>query len=288
MAQRVETAPGVPEPPQRRPRRERDEELLVWPDLVFVEFISALLFTVTLTLLAIAISGPLLSKANPDVTPNPSKAPWYFLNLQELLLHMHPALAGVIVPTVFLILLAAVPYFDRANDGQGVWFGTPDAGKITWFSAVYTAVLTVLLVLYDGGKHAVLWQKITGKEWPTQLLWLRNLRGLQTGISWPAWTTDLPYLPFSLELRGQEFRTVDIPAMLVEQIIPVVTMIGLPILLLVIIKRWLGHLTKRDAMVALFTGFIVLYVVLTLVGTAFRHEGMELQFIAPWNVPPVE
>ncbi|MGH2584720.1 MAG: menaquinol-cytochrome C reductase, partial [Dehalococcoidia bacterium] len=95
-------------PPERRARRERDEEVLVWPDLVFVEFIAAVLLTVTLTILSAAISGPLLDKANPDATPNPSKAPWYFLNLQELLLHMHPALAGVVVPTIFLILLAAV------------------------------------------------------------------------------------------------------------------------------------------------------------------------------------
>src|SRR5919112_37982 len=81
---------------ERRPRRERDEEVLVWPDLVFVEFICAVLFTITLTILSTAISGPLLGKANGDATPNPSKAPWYFLNLQELLLHMHPALAGVV------------------------------------------------------------------------------------------------------------------------------------------------------------------------------------------------
>ena len=53
--------------------------------------------------------------ANADKTPNPSKAPWYFLNLQELLLHMHPALAGVIIPSVALALIAIIPYFDRDN-----------------------------------------------------------------------------------------------------------------------------------------------------------------------------
>src|SRR5438309_10928047 len=90
-------APGAARP---RPRRERDEEVLVWPDLVFVEFISAVLFTVLLLGLSTAINAVLLDQANSDVTPNPSKAPWYFLNLQELLLHMHPALAGVVVPTV--------------------------------------------------------------------------------------------------------------------------------------------------------------------------------------------
>ena len=81
-----------------RSRRQREEELLVWPDLVFIEFIAALLFTLTFTALSILINAPLQDRANPATTPNPSKAPWYFLNLQELLLHMHPALAGVIVP----------------------------------------------------------------------------------------------------------------------------------------------------------------------------------------------
>src|SRR5579884_3677932 len=101
---------------ERRPRRERDEEVLVWPDLVFVEFICALLFTVSLTLLAFVANAPLQDTADPNHTPNPSKAPWYFLNLQELLLHMNPALAGVIVPTVLLILLAIIPYYDRSNE----------------------------------------------------------------------------------------------------------------------------------------------------------------------------
>ena len=65
------------------------------------------------------VNAPLLDRADPNTTPNPSKAPWYFLNLQELLLHMEPAWAGVIVPTIALILLAAIPYWDRSSEGQG-------------------------------------------------------------------------------------------------------------------------------------------------------------------------
>ena len=60
---------------ERRPRRERDEEVLVWPDLVFVEFISSILFLVLLLALSAAINGPLQDKAYSDITPNPSKAP---------------------------------------------------------------------------------------------------------------------------------------------------------------------------------------------------------------------
>src|SRR5437016_5990016 len=126
-------APGAARP---RPKREREEEVLVWPDLVFVEFISAVLFTITFVILSALINAPLINRANADVTPNPSKAPWYFLNLQELLLHMNPALAGVVVPTIFLILLAAVPYYDRSKEGQGSWFATVNSVRITIWATI--------------------------------------------------------------------------------------------------------------------------------------------------------
>src|SRR5438132_10548996 len=107
------------------------------------------------------VNAPLINRANADITPNPSKAPWYFLNLQELLLHMNPALAGVIVPTVLLILLAVIPYYDRSNEGQGVWFGTPNAKGIIGWTVLFSFVITTLLVLYDAGVHALLFQGIS-------------------------------------------------------------------------------------------------------------------------------
>lgn len=272
---------------ERRARRERDEEVLVWPDLVFVEFISAVLITVTLTLLSAAISGPLLDKANADCTPNPSKAPWYFLNLQELLLHMHPALAGVVVPTIALILLAAIPYFDRSNEGQGVWFGTRDSVRIALFSTVFAFVVTWALIVYDGGKHQVLATKLgLFDKWPDGLKYFANTSAIETAIPWPGWTRDIPYIPFTLELRGQEFHTLDLPNFLYLQALPVLMMVGLPILMLLIVRVWLGRLTKRDAMVGIFSGFMTVFVVLTIAGTAFRGAGMELLF--PWDVTLVE
>jgi menaquinol-cytochrome c reductase cytochrome b/c subunit len=271
-------------PPERRKARDRDEEVLVWPDLVFVEFISAVLISVTLTLLSVAISGPLLDKANPDQTPNPSKAPWYFLNLQELLLHMHPALAGVVVPTIFLILLAAMPYFDRSNEGQGVWWGTPDAIRIAVFTTVVSFVITWALIFYDEGLHQIIGVKLgLFDQWPEPLRYFNNFRAIQTEIPWPEWTTSIPYLPFALTLRGQEFQNLDFPAFIVEQALPVFVMVGLPILLILFVKAWLGRLTKRDAMIVAFTGFIVVFFVMTIVGTAFRGEGMALSW--PWDVP---
>src|SRR2546425_10074605 len=118
-----------------RPKREREEEVLVWPDLVFVEFIAAVLFTITFLLLSVLINAPLLNRANPDVTPNPSKAPWYFLNLQELLLHMDKAWAGVLLPTIALVFFMVIPYIDRSREAQGIWFGTKNSVRLTIVAA---------------------------------------------------------------------------------------------------------------------------------------------------------
>lgn len=274
-----------------RAARQRDEELLVWPDLVFIEFIAAVLFTITLTMLSIAINAPLLDRANPAVTPNPSKAPWYFLNLQELLLHMHPALAGVVVPTVALIALMAIPYYDRSNDGQGEWLSTPGAWKLTWIGALVGSVGSILLIFWDGSKHVRLWAMLTDhdeSEWPAWLNWTRGARALQDYLPWPAWSRDIP-------LGSTVLRTdllglppvdldVDIPAMIVEQILPVGLMVGLPVLMSVVLWKMGLAKTRRDHMIAQFSGFIAVYIVLTIFGTALRGQGMELFF--PQDVKP--
>src|SRR6476469_5887877 len=103
-----------------RPTDLADDEVMVWPSLVVVEAVCATVFLMILTLLSIIVSAPLTEHANVNHTPNPSKAPWYFLNLQELLLHMDAGLAGVVVPTLALVGLAAIPYFDRSPLGVGI------------------------------------------------------------------------------------------------------------------------------------------------------------------------
>ena len=276
-----------------RSRRQRDEELLVWPDLVFVEFISAVVFTIAFTILSIAINAPLQDRANPANTPNPSKAPWYFLNLQELLLHMHPALAGVIVPTVALIALMAIPYFDRSNEGQGEWLATPRAWTLTIIGATVGVVGSTLLILWDGSKHVVLWAKLTGndvRDWPSALNWTRNARALQTDIAWPEEITKIPLGEKVLrtDLLGlpKINLNVNVPAMIVEQIIPVTLMIGLPALMSLVLWKLGIARTKRDHMIAQFSGFIAVYFLLTIIGTAFRGQGMEL--LPFWEVKPAE
>ncbi|TAK22194.1 MAG: menaquinol-cytochrome C reductase [Chloroflexota bacterium] len=123
--------------------------VMVWPQLVSIEFVAMLVFTLMLLLLGTLVNAPLALLANPDATPNPSKAPWYFLNLQELLLHMHPSLAGVIVPGGALALLAAIPYVDNTPIGTGRWFTSPMGKSIAWFSMVYATVLNIAMILFN-------------------------------------------------------------------------------------------------------------------------------------------
>ena len=290
---------------RRRPRREREEEVLVWPDLVFIEFISAVIFTIALLVLSAMVDAPLLNRADPDTTPNPSKAPWYFLNLQELLLHMEPAWAGVIVPTVLLIFLAMIPYWDRDNDSQGIWFATPNSGRIVLWGFFFAAFATALLILYDASKH-VEWTESfirgTGLNsdfiWPGWLDWARNLRGLDTGLNWGDLSFTIgdfkvfqDWRAIPLGIPGTEaspwLLNLNFPSFLSQQVVPVATMIGLPLLLLKFTKDYLGWIkTRRDIVLLLFTGFIAVYVVTTTVGTIFRGEGQELH--PPWDIVVVE
>src|SRR5688572_29566892 len=131
-----------------RPTDLAQDEVMVWPSLVVVEAVCATVFLGILTLLSIFVGAPLTEHANANATPNPSKAPWYFLNLQELLLHMDAGLAGVIVPTMALVLIAAIPYIDRSPLGVGILGTSAKGRKIAGFSALWTtAVLTIYIVL---------------------------------------------------------------------------------------------------------------------------------------------
>jgi len=89
------------------------DKVHVWPHLLGIEFVAALACTAFLLVFSVFVNAPLLELANPNQTPNPSKAPWYFLGLQELLTMFHPMVAGVTLPGFGLIGLILAPYTDR-------------------------------------------------------------------------------------------------------------------------------------------------------------------------------
>src|SRR5436309_4659214 len=115
--------PGVPDkhrllalvPPEgvQRVEREQGDRVNAFPHLMVEEFVALLVVTAFLTVFSTLVNAPLRELANPNLTPNPSKAPWYFLGLQELLRYFHPMVAGVTIPGFILVGLAAVPYLDR-------------------------------------------------------------------------------------------------------------------------------------------------------------------------------
>jgi hypothetical protein len=96
-------------------------ELHVWPYLVRIEFLAAVIVTVILFVWSITLNAPLEEPANPNLTMNPSKAPWYFLGLQEMLVYFDPWIAGVVMPSIIMIGLMAFPYVDSNPLGNGYY-----------------------------------------------------------------------------------------------------------------------------------------------------------------------
>src|SRR3970040_1015264 len=242
-------APAAPARP--RPKREREEEVLVWPGLVFIEFISAVLFTVTFLILSVFINAPLLNRANVNVTPNPSKAPWYFLNLQELLLHMDKAWAGVLVPTVALGFFALIPYVDRSRHMQGVWFGTKYSARITpaterftrWIPACpeeSAAVDWPCLRDEAGAAHkGIVSTKDIAKRLEFEVLGVKWPEDLDH-IGWPFndslgdWDLGAIGLP---NIHGWGGEHLNIPAATAEQVIPLSSIAFFAVLIIYILFR---------------------------------------------------
>jgi hypothetical protein len=217
-----------------------EDTAMVWPHLLVIEFIAAMLWFIGLFIIAAAFNAPLQDHSTPDCTPNPSKAPWYLLNLQELLLHMDKGLAGVIVPTIWIVFMMGIPYIDRSREGVGIWFTSPRGKRVTYFAAVYATAVTFSLIIFDKvlKDHGYI-------EFASQ------------------------YLPGGKQLFP-------------DYIIPITTMIVLSALLVVLV-RVIFRGNTRDVMIAVWTGFVCVFLVLTVVGTSMRGPGMDMY--APWALP---
>ncbi len=125
---------------------ESEDKVLVFPYLIYIEFVVALVYAIGLVVWSILLKAPLEEPANPTVAPNPSKAPWYFLGLQEMLVYYDPWIAGVLFPTLIIIGLCAIPYIDRDTSTSGFYSFKARRPVITVFLFGFW-VLWILLIL---------------------------------------------------------------------------------------------------------------------------------------------
>jgi menaquinol-cytochrome c reductase cytochrome b/c subunit len=267
---RIARAPAAQDP---------HEKVFTWPHLLSIELVGALVFTAALCLMSILVNAPLEVMANPQQTPNPSKAPWYFLGLQELLLHMNPSLAGVIVPTAVLVGLAVVPYIDKQRRGIGIYWSTPRGAALFVQSMIYTTIWILALVFFDnyfglrpffesftGSKGQALIDAcnamISHGQWQYQTecgaLLVRHFLGIPDAFSlgdvWTSW------------------------------LFPIAYMVAIPWMTIILQRRRYGRLETREVMLSLYGYFFAAFWVLIVIGTAFRGEGMKL--VWPWMIPP--
>ncbi len=140
---RIRKAGGVvvPEDQKHAPRVD------VYPHLVSREFVVALVLMAVLFVLSVFFDAPLKEHANPSVSPNPSKAPWYFMGLQELLIHFHPVFAVFVFPFILLIFSIWLPFSKMEKTDQGVWFLSSKGIYSAKISAIIAFFATVFFIL---------------------------------------------------------------------------------------------------------------------------------------------
>ena len=138
--QRVEAGEEVIE-------KQESDRVWVWPDLVYTELICLVLCSAVLVAWSVLLEAPIEQPANPANTPNPSKAPWYFLGLQEMLVYFDPWLAGVVLPSLIIVGLMAIPYVDTNPKGNGYYTFNERKAEIVIFLFGFVVLWSSLIVL---------------------------------------------------------------------------------------------------------------------------------------------
>jgi hypothetical protein len=129
------------------PMEKDDDKVLVWPDLVYTELICMVIATAALVLWAVLLKAPLEQPATSAKAPNPSKAPWYFLGLQEMLVYYDPWMAGVWLPTLIIVGLIAMPYIDYNQKGNGYYTFRERKFALSVWMYGFLVLWVVLIVL---------------------------------------------------------------------------------------------------------------------------------------------
>ena len=142
---RVRKAGGVQVPPS-----EKEKVMVpVMPNLVFKELVVALVLLAVIFLFSALFNAPLLEKANPNFSMNPTKAPWYFAGFQELLMHFHPLFAAFILPISVMVFLAWIPFLKSEESQTRHWFLSEQGRKSSEATAKYAVVVTLLGILFN-------------------------------------------------------------------------------------------------------------------------------------------
>ncbi len=209
-----------------------DNRIPSYPNLVLKELVTGLILIAIIFLLSALLNAPLQDRANPAYSPNPAKAPWYFMGIQELLLHIHPFFAFVVIPLFFFGGLIWFPFAIREGR-QGEWFHSEKGKKLALQAAILAIILTPAAVLLE---EYILHFEAWLPGWP---------KGISEGL-----------FPFIL-LGG-----------------------SLGIYVFYLFRKFKASI--HEVIVALFTVFIVGYIILSIIGIWFRGEGMVLT--QPWNI----
>ena len=127
--------------------QEKNEKVLVWPDLVYTELICMVVVTVILVAWGILLQAPLEEPASAAKTPNPSKAPWYFLGLQEMLVYYDPWMAGVVLPSIIIVGMMAIPYIDFNKLGNGYYTFNDRKFAVITYSFGFLPLWVAMIVL---------------------------------------------------------------------------------------------------------------------------------------------
>ncbi len=195
-------------PPLEGEARER-EKVLVWPDLVYIELIAMIVVTTALLIWSLALPAPLEAPADPLHTPNPAKAPWYFVGLQELLVYFDPWLAGVAIPAILVLGLIALPYLDPSPEGSGYYSiaSRPRAAGAFLFGFFGLWLLLIVIGVFFRGPNWAFYGPFEPRDVPktestrTQPLSAR-LRSPGTAFERPSHE---PHRPDAIEILSREW-----------------------------------------------------------------------------------
>ena len=147
---RIRKATGlvIPRSPEEDPSI-RGEMIEAMPHLIVRDVTLTLLVFATILIIAMLFDAPLTEQANPGLSPNPTKAPWYFMGIQELLMHFHPVFALLVIPAILIFGLLSIPYINYEANTAGVWFCSQKGRKMALVAVVFAILITVPAVLLD-------------------------------------------------------------------------------------------------------------------------------------------